>query len=301
MGPITPDGRWAEILIRTPDGTVTRLTDNDMADSSPSINALNQVAWWQLNSRGCANAGRDVMFFDGQTTHQITDNDFGNQSIDLSDSGDIIWTEFNFCFPMFDWRSKIKLYRNGQVLTLLDDDDLAAQATNINNRGICAWSFTNRITFEQGVHLWDDGDITLLTDWGRRPILNDLGDVALHRWHYDIGVWQAWLYFKGDFIQVSDPAWEALTPTVNNLREAAWKFGESSWRDIAYMRRRDAGDLNCDGIVDAFDIEGFLRAVFGPGDFHDTNPACDPTLADINQDGAVDAFDIEPFIELLFP
>ena len=60
----------------------------------------------------------------------------------------------------------------------------------------------------------------------------------------------------------------------------------------------DSCDMNCDGVVDALDIEGFLQALFDPENFQ---PDCDPTLADINQDGAVNAFDIEPFIELLFP
>jgi hypothetical protein len=59
------------------------------------------------------------------------------------------------------------------------------------------------------------------------------------------------------------------------------------------------GDLNCDGAIDAFDIEPFVLALTDPGQYALQYPSCDANLADINGDGAVDAFDIEPFITLL--
>ena len=50
------------------------------------------------------------------------------------------------------------------------------------------------------------------------------------------------------------------------------------------------GDLTRDGVVDAFDIDPFVRALaVGPYD----------EAADINGDDVVDAFDIDPFIALL--
>ena len=61
------------------------------------------------------------------------------------------------------------------------------------------------------------------------------------------------------------------------------------------------GDLNCDGSVDARDIEGFLLALFEPVEYASQYPDCDADLADLNFDGAVDALDIEPFLDLLFP
>ena len=67
------------------------------------------------------------------------------------------------------------------------------------------------------------------------------------------------------------------------------------------MRRFDVGDVNCDGAVDALDIEPFLTAMFDPNAYLVTYPVCDPLLADIDHNGRVDALDIEPFIALLFP
>lgn len=61
------------------------------------------------------------------------------------------------------------------------------------------------------------------------------------------------------------------------------------------------GDMNCDGAIDAFDIEPFLLALFDPAGYAAQYPDCDVRLADIDGDGSVDAFDIEPFLALLFP
>jgi hypothetical protein len=59
------------------------------------------------------------------------------------------------------------------------------------------------------------------------------------------------------------------------------------------------GDLNCDGAVDAFDIDPFVLALTAPEAYAALYPDCTYELADINGDGGVDAFDIDPFVALL--
>ncbi len=59
------------------------------------------------------------------------------------------------------------------------------------------------------------------------------------------------------------------------------------------------GDLNCDGAVNAFDIDPFVLALTDPEGYVTAFPACDLMLADINGDGLVNAFDIDPFVLLL--
>jgi hypothetical protein len=54
----------------------------------------------------------------------------------------------------------------------------------------------------------------------------------------------------------------------------------------------DPCDANCDGSIDAFDIEPFINVLLG-------NPGCSSCTGDVNGDGVVDAFDIEPFIACL--
>ncbi len=55
----------------------------------------------------------------------------------------------------------------------------------------------------------------------------------------------------------------------------------------------DPCDTNCDGAIDAFDIEPFINILVGGG------PGCSPCAADVDGNGTVDAFDIEPFINCL--
>ena len=54
-------------------------------------------------------------------------------------------------------------------------------------------------------------------------------------------------------------------------------------------------DMNCDGAINAFDVEPLLDLLFDGG------VPCDKCTGDVNGDGNVDAFDIEPFLECLFP
>ena len=56
----------------------------------------------------------------------------------------------------------------------------------------------------------------------------------------------------------------------------------------------DACDMNCDGEIDALDIEPFLGLLFGGG------VPCASCTGDVNGDGSIDALDIEPFLECLF-
>jgi hypothetical protein len=62
---------------------------------------------------------------------------------------------------------------------------------------------------------------------------------------------------------------------------------------------RFQGDLNCDGAVNAFDIDPFVLALTDPTGYAAAFPDCDQRLADANGDGAVNAFDIDPFVLLL--
>ncbi|MBU0640064.1 MAG: hypothetical protein KKB50_14460, partial [Planctomycetes bacterium] len=59
------------------------------------------------------------------------------------------------------------------------------------------------------------------------------------------------------------------------------------------------GDVNCNGVINGFDIDAFVLALDGPGAYDAAYPDCDIMLADVNGDGAVNGFDIDAFVELL--
>ncbi len=60
-----------------------------------------------------------------------------------------------------------------------------------------------------------------------------------------------------------------------------------------------AGDLNCDGVLNVFDIDPFVLALTDPAAYAAAYPECDIALADMNDDGVVNAFDIDPFVAAL--
>ncbi|MGD8450594.1 MAG: thrombospondin type 3 repeat-containing protein [Phycisphaerae bacterium] len=59
------------------------------------------------------------------------------------------------------------------------------------------------------------------------------------------------------------------------------------------------GDLNCDTVVNNFDIKAFVLAVSNPLAYAEAYPDCLIDLADVNADGSVNNFDISPFVQLL--
>ncbi|MBU0637536.1 MAG: hypothetical protein KKB50_01625 [Planctomycetes bacterium] len=59
------------------------------------------------------------------------------------------------------------------------------------------------------------------------------------------------------------------------------------------------GDLDCDGLINGFDIDPFVLALLGPDYYDPVYPDCYYMLADINGDGDVNGFDIDPFVDLL--
>ena len=56
------------------------------------------------------------------------------------------------------------------------------------------------------------------------------------------------------------------------------------------------GDVNCDGVVDFFDIDPFVLALTDPAAYEETYPDCDLMRADCDFDGEVDFFDIDAFV-----
>ena len=60
------------------------------------------------------------------------------------------------------------------------------------------------------------------------------------------------------------------------------------------------GDANCDGVIDAFDIDPFTTALTDPEAYAAQFPDCNgPCACDIDRNGQVDAFDVDPFVACL--
>ena len=302
IGPPGEFGPTGEIMMRWPDGTEFQITQNAQDDYGPRVNGSGRLAWYRLVGPGCGGAVADIYFFDGQTTIPITTNaisdDVINQGVGLNNSDEITWTEYDFC--MNPWESRVMMYSAGTITEISSAWMFEPQAASINNGHQVAFSWYDWPADEHRLVFWESGETTFLTV-GSGALLNDRGDVAMTRWHDDVSAWQPWLYRDGQDWRLTDDGVWNIAYDVNRHGEIVWFADALGASDIIYMRRFAVGDPNCDGRIDAFDIQPFIVALFDPDGYASAYPNCDRMLADINGDGFVDAFDIQPFIELLFP
>src|ERR1051326_3881894 len=59
---------------------------------------------------------------------------------------------------------------------------------------------------------------------------------------------------------------------------------------------RTPGDLNCDGVVNNFDIDPFVLGLTNPSGYAAQFPNCNIMNGDINNDGLFNNFDIDSFV-----
>jgi hypothetical protein len=96
---------------------------------------------------------------------------------------------------------------------------------------------------------------------------------------------------------LAEPSDDICAFSINN--DATPVAGVLLRIDLDQIGAAPPGDLNCDGVVNGFDIDPFVIALTDPDGYAALFPDCDRTLADINGDGTVDGFDIDPFVLLL--
>jgi hypothetical protein len=125
-------------------------------------------------------------------------------------------------------------------------------------------------------------------------------------WDFTVGTAYSW--YNGVQVDFDVPITDidTLTGWAIELKhdEAAQNSdGEVAWIDNFLMTGLKAGDLNCDGNVNNFDITPFVKALTATppdyAEYYSLYPNCKLRLADINGDGAVNNFDITPFVHLL--
>jgi hypothetical protein len=140
------------------------------------------------------------------------------------------------------------------------------------------------------------------TDFGvnRDSGTDELSGLA---WGENIG----WLNFDGGAL--ANPPHPARVDTAD-CTLAGYVWAENvGWLNLddatAYVGLQGSvcggvvGDMNCDGLVNNFDITPFVLALSSPAGYAEAYPDCDIANGDINGDGLVNNFDITPFVALL--
>ena len=135
------------------------------------------------------------------------------------------------------------------------------------------------------------------------------GDPDLAETHFSDG--KVHIYLNNDGTLDTTPSWTYDSSSVGT----AIAFGDingDNWPDLIVGNSGDPsvkvfyaqvpqtpGDLNCDGLINAFDIDPFVLALTDPAGYDAAYPGCNRMNADINDDGLVNSFDIDPFVLLL--
>ena len=85
--------------------------------------------------------------------------------------------------------------------------------------------------------------------------------------------------------------------------DAGWYyFTDGTVADFYYrldVLSWNVGDMNCDGVVNNFDIDPFVLALTQPGTYAATYPSCDLMNGDCDRNGTLNNFDIDPFVAIL--
>ncbi len=201
-----------------------------------------------------------------------------------------IWTFSTWLYVPADFESYCDEYGNcGSFLILLN---------TYNDGGPYHWSVQLHADSTTGSFIRDGAEpamVPLIPEaWVPIEVVIDL-DQDLYQVFYggmELGVpesWTAGVYGDGGGV----PNIAAVDLYANG--------GTSVFYDDFVLTQDAAqlGDMNCDGAVDFFDIDGFVLAVTDPIGYQEVYPDCDLMHADCNGDGAIDFFDIDAFVELV--
>ncbi|MCG3125357.1 MAG: hypothetical protein CHACPFDD_00175 [Phycisphaerae bacterium] len=106
-----------------------------------------------------------------------------------------------------------------------------------------------------------------------------------------------------DLHAVSDAPAEFTMMTATRVNEAGcivgYGYGGGGMYKSFVLRPRTFGDMNCDGSVNGFDVDGFVLALSDPSGYASQYPNCNIANGDVNADGSVSGFDVDGFVVLL--
>ncbi|MBU0641452.1 MAG: hypothetical protein KKB50_21535 [Planctomycetes bacterium] len=116
-----------------------------------------------------------------------------------------------------------------------------------------------------------------------------------------------WVQMDIDISAVADDQSTVYVRWTMGTTDGGWRYCGWNIDDIELVAltcedEYAAGDLNCDGLLNGFDIDPFVLVLSTnePYDeYYAQYPNCNHMLADINGDGQINGFDIDPFVDLL--
>jgi hypothetical protein len=243
------DGDWDIVLLR--DGKMRLISDEPYAEGGPDINDAGHIAWDA--DPADPEIDNQILYFDGRSTRQISNNALSNQGARINQSAQIIWTRYNFGGA--PWYSDVMLYRDGETIQVTQGRKRINFA-GINDLGQVVW-----VSPQGGLEKWDDGvTVTLLPD-GNNAQINNRGFISVSRSNGQSLC--MWLLRDDRWWQLTNGPEYAHNGSINNRGEVVWQHG-SVPAGIALLTRSTGftGDLDFDEDVDLRDFT-VLQTCFG--------------------------------------
>lgn len=133
---------------------------------------------------------------------------------------------------------------------------------------------------------------------GRFTTAGGVASTGLARFHLPTQTWSA------VETEITRASGDPIVYAIASLEDGRAVFGglfqvPGGAMNFGLLRSCIPGDMNCDGVLNNFDIDPFVTALVDPIGYAIVYPDCDRQNADMNGDGSVDNFDIDPFVGLL--
>ena len=203
------------------------------AIGAPEITDDRLIVWSQRLALGPS--VDEIFSYDGRALQQLTKNGLSNQGPRLNRFGDMAWTRYDF--RVTPWTSTIMLNSNEQIFELTSAGG-EPQVPDVNDRLQVVWQCSYGCS-TLGIHLWDAGQTTVITEDGRVPRMNNGGEVVFFRWNEGEQRWRMWLYRAGRLRQFPDMGYEFGGARINDSGEIAWReFMNSAGETAIFLMRR---------------------------------------------------------------
>lgn len=291
-----------EIMLFSNDSLI-QITDNNVRDALPSINADRTIVWSaHIGPVNLWGPTAEIARLRNGAVDYLTDDDVDDFDPRINSSGNIVWYKFNYegCGS-----NRSIQYYDGSTIRSITDGSITDQDSELNDSGELVWGRYDFCTdpWTSEIIYWDGQGESQLTENQVQPATPDINNTGSISWfRYDRELQEKIVIVRKDG-QQREIAYGAV-PQINNHGDVFfWRFHDDiqQWQTWAVLRGElirltDDLEFNANGdINDRTDMVWMYRA----NREYDIVMLRRLPFGDMNCDKAVDFADIDGFVVAL--
>ncbi len=203
--------------------TITQLTAPDITEADePRINNNGEVVWSGVDENG----NYQVLFYDGTTTYQLTDDDNDNYMPQINNNGQVVWLGAG---DIYFWDG---IHPAGPTITRVTTTDYWENSYHINDNGEIVWyGGPGGVSMNYEIYFWDGNDSYQITDntlGDHEPKINNNGRVVWNKFDghdLEIYFWDGINPASPTTIQITNNTLSAQYQQINNNGQVVWCEG----------------------------------------------------------------------------